>query len=318
MNMTSTEHTERGLMHSVLYYRSEHEYLQAVAPLVAESLSAARPVLISVPERKLAMLRRALGLAAEDVTPDLSMTDVTEVGRNPGRLLGMVGCFMRQHRDRHVLMIGEPVWPGRSGAEYAACLQHEALFNVALAGHDVTGLCLYDAGRLSEDVLADVRLTHPLIWHNGSHQHNPEYAVDVAFDRSNEPLPTSPAAVNFTVYEFSDLSGARRCVSRYARLLGMSSERIDDLQLIATELATNSVRHTGEACQLALWHQDGYLICEARDVGPLDDPLAGRRSSQSGLFVVNAVADLVRTHISELGTKIHAYVRLDRIADEAH
>jgi anti-sigma regulatory factor (Ser/Thr protein kinase) len=324
VEMTLTERnaqTERDLVHSALFYRSEHEYLEAVVPTIDEWLCAARPVLVSLPGDKLSVLRRALGIIGEeldgDATPNLTVTDITEVGRNPGRILGLIGCFVRQHRNRQVLLIGEPVWPGRTAAEYPACVQHEALVNLALAGHAVTGLCLYDAARLSDTALADARLTHPLIRRAGTQHHNPEYAVDVALRRSNEPLSTSPAAANFTVHELTDLSGARRCAYRYARLLGMCPERIDDLQLIATELATNSLRHTGESCRLAFWHHNGYLICEASDVGPLDDPLAGRRSTQSGLFVVNAVADLVRTHISSRGTKIHAYVRLDRIANEA-
>lgn len=312
--MTRPTHSE--LVHSVLFYGSEREYLDCLVPLIAQCSSASRPVLVLLPEPKIKTLRDALGAAADDSAANLVMSDVTEVGRNPGRLLGVAGCFMRQHQNRRILMIGEPVWPGRTGTEYPACVQHEALFNVALAGHDVTGLCLYDAARLADNVLADARLTHPSIWRHGAPQHNPEYAVDKASDYGNEPLPTSPAAVTYTVQELTDLSKARQSASRYARLLGMCPDKIDDLQLIATELATNSLRHTGEACRLAFWHDDGHLVCEARDIGQLDDPLAGRRSSQSGLFLVNAVADLVRTHISPAGTTIHAYVRLDRLTDD--
>lgn len=312
-----TRPTHNDLVHSLLFYCSEHEYLECVVPLIAEWSSADRPVLVLLPGPKIMTLRDALGAVAEDSAANLVMTDVTEVGRNPGRLLGMAGCFLRQHQNRQMLMIGEPVWPGRTGTEYPACVQHEALFNIALAGHDVTGLCLYDADRLADNVLADALLTHPLIWRRGSHHHNPEYSVNDALDYGNEPLPTSPAAVTYTVHELADLSSARQCASRYARLLGMCPDRIDDLQLIATELATNSLRHTGGACRLGFWHHDGHVVCEARDIGQLDDPLAGRRSSQSGLFLVNAVADLVRTHISPVGTKIHAYVRFDRFTDDA-
>jgi hypothetical protein len=72
-----------------------------------------------------------------------------------------------------------------------------------------------------------------------------------------------------------------------------------------------------------LWYHDGHLVCEARDSGHLVDPLAGRRppaadgSSASGLFVVNAVADLVRTHTSPAGTTIRAYLCLGRLSGEA-
>jgi anti-sigma regulatory factor (Ser/Thr protein kinase) len=315
--MTMTGDGQHSLVHSALFYHSEREYVDLLVPVISEWLSMAQPVLISVPGRKMALLRDALDAVAGDVTDNLVMVDITEVGRNPGRLLGIAGSFVQRHRNRPVGIIGEPVWPGRTAAEYPACVQHEALVNIALAGDEVTGLCPYDASRLADSALADARLTHPMIWQGGSHRHNPEYAVDVALLRSNEPLTTSPAAVTYTVCELADLRDARRCCNRYARLLGMSADRVADVQLIATELATNSLRHTGGACRLAFWYQDEYLVCEARDIGQLADPLAGRRPSQSGLFVVNAVADLVRTYTCGSGTTIQAYVRLDRFADES-
>ena len=41
------------------------------------------------------------------------------------------------HPDKHVRVIGEPIWPGRSDLEYPACVQHEALINRAFAVRDV-------------------------------------------------------------------------------------------------------------------------------------------------------------------------------------
>jgi anti-sigma regulatory factor (Ser/Thr protein kinase) len=133
---------------------------------------------------------------------------------------------------------------------------------------------------------------------------------------------TSPAAVTFMVSEPSDLSRARQHSTRYGRLLGLSPDRIADLQLVVTELATNSLQHGGGTSRLAFWEHDGHLVCEARDTGYLVDPLVGRRPpardrpSPSGLFVVNALADLVRTHTSPHGTTIQAYLRLERPVGE--
>ena len=97
----------------------------------------------------------------------------------------------------------------------------------------------------------------------------------------------------------------------------MSADQTADLQLIASELATASLSPAGGICRLALWRHDGHVVCEARDDGCLDDPLAGRRPYGSdsvrgrGLYVVNAVADLVRTHTTADETTIHAYLRLE-------
>jgi anti-sigma regulatory factor (Ser/Thr protein kinase) len=306
--------------HSALLYRSEREYVDSLVRFIAEGLDSTQPVLVAVPGEKLASLRGALGCAAADVT----MTDITELGRNPGRILAAELAFAERYRHQNVRIIAEPVWAGRTAAEYAACVQHEALANIAFAGSDVTGLCPYDASRLDDNVLADVRVTHPHIWEAGSRTRCPEYALDAALDQCNQPLPTNPVALTYTVREPADLAGARKCAGRYGRLLGMSADRIADLSLITTELATNSLDHGGGACQLAFWYQAGHVVCEARDVGKWTDPLAGRRppavagSGPYGLFVVNAIADLLRTHTTRAGTTIHAYLRLGDSTGDAN
>ena len=318
-DMGSTAHADHpGYDHTALLYHSEREYVDSLVRFISEGLDRAQPVLVAVPGDKLASLRDALGDAAAG---NVKMIDITEMGRNPGRILAAEFAFVEEQRHRHVRMVAEPVWAGRTAAEYHACVQHEALANIAFAGRDVTGLCPYDVGGLDESILADVRTTHPLISEYGAHQRNPDYSVEAALEQCNQPLVTNPVAVTYTVCEPADLSGARRCGTRYARLLGMSAERIADVQLITTELATNSLDHGGGVCWLAFWHDAGHLVCEARDIGYLADPLVGRRppadgSGPYGLFVVNAIADLVRTHTSPSGTTIHAYVRLGRVPGE--
>jgi anti-sigma regulatory factor (Ser/Thr protein kinase) len=318
--MTLTAHARVPTVdHCALLYHSEREYVDALLRFISEGLDRAEPVLVAVPGEKLASLRAALGNAAADVT----MSDITGFGRNPGRIIAAHLAFVERHPGRHVRIIAEPVWAGRTAFEYSACMQHEALANIALDGLDVTGLCPYDASCLDESVLADVRLTHPQIWQGGSREHSPEYALDAALDQCNQPLATNPAAVTYTVGEPADLAGARRCGERYGRLLGMSTDRVADLMLVATELATNSLDHAGGACRLAFWYEAGHVVCEARDMGYWADPLAGRRPPAAqgvgpyGLFVVNVIADLLRTHTTPAGTTIHAYLRLDHSDEDA-
>ena len=323
--MTSTTGADDvGFVHPALFYRSPKEYLDGLIPFITDGLAAADPVLVAVPGSNLAALSNALGDAAEQVT----MADMAEVGRNPGRILGgVLSAFADDHRDRSVRMIGEPIWPTRSDAEYSACVVHEALINAAFDGdcdaRKVTVLCPYDATHLDERALADARSTHPILWSVGSTETvSADYAPDEVVDRYNEPLPSSPVAVNYTVRASSDLNGARRFVTRYGQFLGLSSDSIADLRLIASELATNSLQRT-DMCRLALWPHNGHLICESRDTGQPDDPLTGRRPMSDdtrnghGLFVLNAVADLVRTHTTNNGTTMHAYLRLDSSNNDA-
>ncbi|MGB6209748.1 anti-sigma factor RsbA family regulatory protein [Mycobacterium sp.] len=311
--MTLTAHAPvSGFDHAALLYHSEREYVDWLAPFISEGLDRAQPVLVAVPGDKLASLRSALGDAAAQVT----MADITGFGRNPGRILAAQLAFVQRHPSQHIRIVAEPLWASRSVFEHSACMQHEALANIAFADLNVTGLCPYDASCLGESVLTDVRRTHPQICRSGSRNHSPEYALDAALDQCNQPLATNPAAVTFTVHEPADLAGARKCGDRYGRLLGMSADRLADLLLVATELATNSLDHADSACRLAFWYEAGHVVCEARDMGSWTDPLAGRRPPAGkglgsyGLFVVNATVDLLRTHTTSVGTTIHAYLRL--------
>ncbi len=312
--MTLTAHAQvSGFDHAALLYHSEREYVDSLARFISEGLDWAQPVWVAVPGHRLASLRSALGDAAADVT----MADMTKFGRNPGRILAAQLAFVERHPGQHIRIVGEPIWAGRTACEYPACVHHEALINIAFAECNATIVCPYDASCLDKNVLADARVTHPLIWQGGSRDHSAQYGLDAALDQYNQPLATNPAAVTFTVHEPADLAGARKCGDRYGRLLGMSADRLADLLLVATELATNSLDHADSACRLAFWYEAGHVVCEARDMGSWTDPLAGRRPPAGkglgpyGLFVVNATVDLLRTHTTSGGTTIHAYLRLD-------
>ena len=151
--MTLRAHAELSAYdHSALLYHSEREYVDWLVRFISEGLDRAQPVLVAVPGDRLATLRQELGDSAADVT----MADIMGFGRNPGRILAAQLAFVERHPGRHVRIIAEPVWEGRTAYESSACMQHEALANIAFAGLDVTGLCPYDASCLSERVLADV------------------------------------------------------------------------------------------------------------------------------------------------------------------
>ncbi len=311
-----------GSAHTAVLYQGEQEYMEFVGTYIAEGVSSGASAWVAVPTDKLGSLRDAVRAAVGKTVSQVMWADITTLGRNPGRILGMQLAFLDRHRDRPVRMVAEAAWPGRSAVEYVGCMHHEALVNITFAGLDVQGLCPYDASGLEDGVLDDAHLTHPLVEHNGSRRRSAHYSVDDALHRSNEPLITSPAAVTCTVGEPANLSRARQHSSRYGRLLGLSADRLADLQLIVTELATNSLQHGGGSSHLLFWECEGHLVCEARDSGQLADPLVGRRPpardrpSPSGLFVVNALADLVRTHSGPDGTTIQAFLRLDRLSGE--
>ncbi|SPM38006.1 regulator of Sig8, partial [Mycobacterium numidiamassiliense] len=312
---TGNEH--QGFVHSALLYHSQREFLDSVVAFVDDGLSMDEAVLVAVPGENLELLRGSLVGAGGGLPAGLQLADSADVARNPTRFLALEGSFAEEHPDRRVRIVSQVVWPGRTAAEIPACLQHEALLNGVFAGRQLTALCLYDAGRLEDDVLAGARATHPLVWKCGALQPSDEYAPDDILANCNQPLPVNPGAVTYTVRQSTDLRPARSFAVNYGDWVGLSQDGIDDLQLIATELATNSLMYTDGACRLAFWRHDEHLVCEARDSGRLDDPLVGRLDpgptgpASRGLFLVNAISDLVRTHTATTGTTIQAYLRLN-------
>lgn len=300
--------------HAAFLYRTQQEYLDRLLPYIADAANADHAVLVAVPAPNLARLAEEFGHRSADVV----MTDMIEVGRNPSRILGEVlSSFVDKHADKPVRIVAESMWPSRSDVEYPACVQHEVLVNHAFTGRDVTVVCPYHVALLDPAVIADAHRAHPALWEDGVFQlDNAAYAPEETLARYNLPLSTDEAAVRYTARKLGDLGGARAFAGAYAQWFGLSPDQTADLQMIASELATASLASMAGACRLALWRNNGHVVCEARDDGCLDDPLAGRRSYASdsdrgrGLYVVNAVADLVRTHTTADETTIHAYLRL--------
>lgn len=303
-----------GFAHPALFYATDEEYCAGLAPFVTDGLSRGEPVAAAVPGHRLTVLRDALGRDAARV----HFVDMAEAGRNPGRIIpAVLRAFADPHPGTHVRIIGEPIWPGRTETEYPACVQHEALINTAFAGRDITIICPYDIAGLSPHTVADALATHPLVCGAGQHyRFSSRYSPAAALARYNLPLNSTHETPALMVTDPADLTRIRRRIVEEASRAGLSRQRTFDLALIATELATNSLRHGGGTARIRLWQDHDHLVCEVHDNGHLADPLAGRRppvpdqSDGRGLLMVNHLADLVRQHVTDHGTTIRAYLHL--------
>ncbi|KUN59028.1 anti-sigma regulatory factor [Streptomyces canus] len=297
-------------VHPALFYRGEEEYLHGTVPFIRDGLKAGEPVAVAVPGPNLAMLKAALD---EDVA-HVKFLDMTEAGRNPGRIIPRVlRAFADAHRGTRVRIIGEPIWAGRSTVEYPACVQHEALINPAFQGREVTILCPYDADRLDEQVLTDAYATHPLVISGGTERPSTAYAPEQVVARYNQHLE-QPAEADELVFHADQLPSARHFAVERAARFGLSGVRLEDVALIVAELTTNSVVHGGGSGILRVWADGGQVVCEVRDQGDLNDPLAGRRPPARdklggrGLLLVHSLADLVRIHTGPDGTAVRCYL----------
>jgi hypothetical protein len=139
--MNATGGRGGGLVHEALFYRHADEYVARIQGFVHEGLELAEPVQVAVPGSHLEMVRSALGCDAQRIR----FVDMGTVGRNPGRIIPtMLYGFAREHATGRVRIVTEPLWPGRTSAEYRAALQHEALINIAMSDQEATILCPYD------------------------------------------------------------------------------------------------------------------------------------------------------------------------------
>ena len=299
-------------VHPALFYEGPEGYLAGTVPFVLDGLAAGEPVAVAVPGSRLQLLRDALGEKAAEV----KMLDMTVAGRNPGRIIAEV---LRAAADPHpgvrVRIIGEPIWPGRSAVEYPACVQHEALINLAFVGRAVTILCPYDIAALPPVAIADALATHPEIVEAGHTWSSQYFAPERIIASYNQPLG-QPQEPRLLAFGRTQLREARHAAAEHAQAVGFDEDRVDDVVLVAGELAANSARHGGGAGTLRTWVDDVYFVCEVEDAGNLDDPLAGRRPADGhqlsgrGLLVVHHLADLVRVHTRPGGTTTRAFFRL--------
>ena len=304
-----------SFVHDALFYRDESEYLAGTMPFLRDSLAAGVPALVAAPALQVLWVRGALGGAADTVR----FLDMTIDGRNPNRIIpAVLQAFVDDHPGQPVAMIGEPVWAGRSPAEYPACVQHEAMINVVFAGLAGTILCPYDSRHLEPEVLQDAGRTHRTLILGGVRTPSRCYCdpAEVVAD-FNRPLPCPPhptAGMDFVGID--DLPKLRDFVRREALTAGLSHDRSIDLQMAANEIATNTVRHAGGAGSARVWAEDGHVLCDITDSGYVPGTVAGRLAPPitseggRGLLVSNYLCDLVRLYSVPGLTTVRLFVRL--------
>lgn len=300
-------------MHEALFYGGPEEYVDGTLPFVTDGLAAGEPVLVATPPDNVELLRDALGADAARVR----FADMTITGRNPGGIIPWVlRGFVDEHAGGPVRVVGEPVWADRSALEYPACVQHEALINLAFAADDARILCPYDSTALEPRMLFDATQTHPVVVEAGVRRTSEVYtapdAVVAAFNRPFEEPVGRPTVLTFDIGE---LSAVREFVAAHGRRAGLPPGRVEDLQIAVNEAATNSVKHAGGSGTLRIWRETGGVVCEIRDPGEIKDLLAGRvppgidNGGGRGLVMVNYLCDLVRLHTAQNSTVIRMYMR---------
>lgn len=298
-----------GFEHEALFYRDDETFLAGVLPFVRDGLSRGEEVVLAEPPGRLELLRDAVGADAGRVR----WLDMAALGGNPARIIGawrtvLDEAFAAGHGLRGV---GEPAWPGRRDAEYVECRLHELLLNHAFDGGPAWRLlCPYDEQHLPGAVTRGALHTHPVITTAAGRGQSRHYRPDEVEKLFARVLPRPPDAVLRGIYGDGDVPATRRTVAQFARTGGLPEEKVEVLELAASELATNSVRHGGGTGTVAMWMQPAAAVVEFSDSGRVGDPLTGRlmpsleQEGGRGVFLVNQLCDLVQLRSSEQGTTV--------------
>jgi anti-sigma regulatory factor (Ser/Thr protein kinase) len=325
------EHTLRPIeSHRALFYRDSSEYLEGIRDFIDPALDRDEPVAIAVPEPKLRFLQAELGNRAAPV----EFLDMSELGRNPGRIIPAVLGMLERQARRPLRFVGEPLWPGRSPEEIREATRHEALINLAWPDTDITVLCPYDAGRLDDQVLLEAELTHPCVVRSGRLESSSKYRDGAVPASCEQALPDPPSGALAREFAVDDLAPLRAWVAELADASGLDAERSADLVIAINELTTNTVRHAGPHGMLRFWTASEEVIFQVEDTGHIADPLAGRRRQLTGnggvgLWIANQLCDLVeirtnpagtkiRTHLSHASAREHSSARNGQLAAHAH
>jgi anti-sigma regulatory factor (Ser/Thr protein kinase) len=239
--------------------------------------------------------------------------EAEEVGRNPSCLLLMIEEWVDQY-DGRARVVSEIVWPGRSKAEAAEGLRHEALLNHALADTHATVLSPFD-GHLDDAVLAGAEMTHPTVVEGGRRRPSASYRDPLAMQFGELwPLPPPPPQASEHPLEGS-LAELRHALTDDPALGSLTTQRRCDLVLAVNEAANNAVRHGDGDCMTRVWNEDDEVVTEVSSPSGIVDAMAGCRRPAAdalegrGLWLINQLCDLVELRSDGAETTLRMHVK---------
>jgi anti-sigma regulatory factor (Ser/Thr protein kinase) len=131
-------------------------------------------------------------------------------------------------------------------------------------------------------------------------------------------MSSSAAVLLDRSFDRASLHVLRSALDAHAADLGMSERRLNHLLIIASELASNVIRHAGGRGRLRLRRTDGLLRCEVSDDGPgITEPerLGTARPDIEapdgrGIWMVRQLADELMIATGSHGTTVTAGITL--------
>lgn len=291
--------------HEAVPYQGQHAFLSCCSALADRAASRDEQLMFVVSAAKVDALRDTLGADGNDI----SYFDADEQVRNPARLLTVLDSFRSAGRHRPCVGVHEPVLTGPSATVTESHLGESVLNSPELQSWNLAVLCMYDAISLDDAARVEMLRSHPSV---RGEDHNPAYQPERAKRLFAEPLPAPPAHARGHEVRDRHLVPARDFVRSNAG--DLPPDRREDLVLAADEIITNSVKHGGGRCRVAMWGESGAVVCDVQDAGQINDPMVGRlppsveSTAGRGLWLANHLCDLVQIRSSQAGTTVRLWI----------
>jgi anti-sigma regulatory factor (Ser/Thr protein kinase) len=305
---------EIGFCHQAVLYRGQEELLRVVERFLLDGSDAGDALAVLMNGRGLDSLRRRFGSLLQQVR----LSEFDELGGNPAFVIpfwrGFGQSLAARQRGRGV---SEPISVAPGSPVSSECKLHESLVNLAFTeGPPLWLLCPYDSSLLDHETLDYVYRCHPFVSiGDGACTPNDRFVPpDLGSSLTGDLVP-APVDAKHWVVDVDSIAKARQTLSDLSVEFGLDLSSAMDLALAAHEVIANSVRYGGGRADVAVWQHDGALVCEIRDSGHLDDPLAGRTlpgdraRGGRGLWIANQLCGLVQMRSVPEGTVVRLHMR---------
>jgi anti-sigma regulatory factor (Ser/Thr protein kinase) len=264
-----------GYFHETAFYDSDQDFLDVVVPFFADGLHAGEPVVSAFAEHNQALIRDSFGAGSgiRFIDGDVQYARPASAIR---RYRQMLTEYVAAGADQ-IRVAGDVPHPGL-GVPWGWWARYEAAANQAFGDFPLWGLCPYDTRHTPDEVLDQVRHTHPHIAVPAGHLANPSFVKPERFlaevncswrDRLEDSAP---------LIEFIDPSPAqvRQALTALSGSTLLSAEDIHGLLLAATEAVTNAIRHGAPPVTVRMWRSAGRVVLTVTDTGSgPGDPYAG-------------------------------------------
>lgn len=168
------------LEHRALFYDTDEEFVDVGTAFIKEGIERSEAVIVPLARSNIALLRERLGDEADGV----EFVEAETWYAQPELALAAYKTFVKDKLDAGapwVRILGELLWPGKSGSEVDRWMRYESMFNLVFAASPVTVVCIYDTRHVSAEITRLAMSTHPQTIGNAGVATNPEYAEPDGF-----------------------------------------------------------------------------------------------------------------------------------------